>query len=233
LPELVDKWSDREVLLRAQRAFPTRFAAMGIHGPPDDDQMKVLLRDNRLIKTMRRRLSDISWMMRMLKQRFAAQVNRQEEVTGHFWEGRFKMVAIVSEAQLLACMIYIALNQIRAGQATSLDTSFWTSICWQLQAQEMRQAGKLEAAAARDGFLMPLGVAEGGPQQPAAGTQGSRRASDTGALEMSLDDFHRLATWTAELSSRPQAEPPPSVVATLERAGLTPEMLQQAAEGIL
>jgi hypothetical protein len=102
------------------------------------------------------------------------------------------MVPILSEAQLLAFMIDIALNQVRAGQATSLDTSFWTSICWQLQAQDIQQAGKLEAAAARNGFLMPRRVAGAETQQPAAGTQASRRASDTAALEMSLDDFHRL-----------------------------------------
>ena len=63
LPEVEDGWSDREVLLRAQRAFPTRFAEMGVRGVPTEEQMKKLLKDVRLIKAMRRRLSDISWML--------------------------------------------------------------------------------------------------------------------------------------------------------------------------
>jgi len=233
LPELVDRWSDREVILRAQRAFPTRFAKMGVHGPPTDDQMKLLLRDTKLLREMRRRLSDISWMMRLLKQRFAAQMNRRDEKTGHFWEGRFTMVEILSEQQLITTMIYVAVNQIRAGQATSLDTSFWTSVCWQLQSREMRLAGDIEGAAARDGFLAPLSTTDAAPQGPRAGEAGSRRASDTGVLEMSLDEFVRLAELAVQLASRKRPRASAKLAALLERVGLTVPALLLALEGIL
>ena len=234
LPELVDRWSDREVILRAQRAYPTRFARMGVHGPPNDDQMKVLLRDTKLIREMRRRLSDISWMMRLLKQRFAAQVNRQEQKTGHFWEGRFKMVEILSEQQLITTMIYVAVNQIRAGQATSLDTSFWTSVCWQLQAREKRLAGDAEGAAARDGLLTPLSTTDDAAQLGSQdGTAGSRRARDTGTLEMSLDEFVRLAEFAAKLPHRKRPRAPAKLAPLLERIGVTVSALQLALDGVI
>ena len=229
LPELVDRWSDREVLLRAQRAYPHRFARMGIHRAPTDEQMQILLRDRKLIKEMRRRLSDISWMMRMLKQRFAAEMNKETGDKGHFWSGRFKMVEITSESQLIVTMIYVALNQVRAGQATSLDTSFWTSVCWQLQAREQALAGNLDEADRRAGFLSPLCSQGAPPAKIAGGTLNSRRASDAPALEMTMDDFVRLANCALALSSGSAKRPSPEVASLLERANMSAVELELAA----
>ncbi|MCA9175939.1 MAG: hypothetical protein KDB14_15745 [Planctomycetales bacterium] len=233
LPELVDQWSDREVMLRAQRAYPSRFKTMGITGPPTDEQMVVLLRKRKLIKEFRRRLSDISWMMRMLKQRFAAEVNSELGETGHFWEGRFKLIEILSEAQLVATMIYVSLNQIRAGEASTLDTSFWTSVCWQLQARQSAVSAEMSLAELRAGHLAPLGTDHAPKPKFKAGTPGSYRASDTPSMEMSLDEFVRLAQCAYELSEGKRAKPTPSVARSMERVQLSQDQLVQALAGIL
>ena len=231
LPSLVESWSDREVLLRAQRAYPFKFRDMGIHGPPTDEQMVILLRDTRLIRDMRKRLSDISWMVRMLKQRFASYVNQEYEDGGSVWQGRFKMVEIQSEAQLLTTMIYVALNQVRAGNASSLDTSFWTSVCWQLQAREAWLAGNENAADGHTGFIAPLSTDHGPPPRVPAGEPGSRRASDKPTLEMPFDEFIRLARCALELSQGKLTKPSAEDAALMEAVNLTPSDLEAAVAG--
>ena len=230
LPELVDRWSDHEVMLRAQRAFPHRFARQGIHGPPNDKQMEILLRDRRQIKEMRRRLSDISWMMRLLKQRFAAEMNQITGDEGHFWAGRFKMVEIKSEVQLITTMIYIALNQVKAGQASTLDTSFWTSVCWQVEARGMWLAGDLDAADKRAGFLSPLSSIDSPPPKVAGGDPKSRRASDAPVLEISTDEFVRLVNCARDLSRGARSIPSETDSNLMEQIDISATHLALAAE---
>ena len=231
LPSLVDSWSDREVLLRAQRAYPFKFRDMGIHGPPTDEQMVILLRDSKLIREMRSRLSDISWMIRMLKQRFASYVNQEYVDGGTVWQGRFKMVEIQSEAQLLVTMIYVTLNQVKAGSASSLDTSFWTSVCWQLQARQAWLEGDENAADGHTGFIAPLSTDHGPPPRVPAGEFGSRRASDKPTLEMPFDEFMRLARCALEMHLDKRAEPTPEDAALMESVDLTPDELEAAVIG--
>ena len=74
------------------------------------------------LSVIRRRLSDISWWMRLLCQPLAAKANREEDQLGHFWQGRFRRIRICDEATLLACAAYVDLNPIRAALLDTLTT---------------------------------------------------------------------------------------------------------------
>jgi hypothetical protein len=68
--------------------------------------------------------------MRCLCESIARLANAEDEVTGRFFEGRFKSVRLNDEASVLACMAYVDLNPVRAKMAETPETSEFTS-AWQ------------------------------------------------------------------------------------------------------
>jgi hypothetical protein len=127
-PDVVKTWSDDEVAVRWWRLFPQRRNGDRSPAQPTEFEMNVIRNDSDGLAEKRRRLTEISWFMRCLAEPIARRGNKEDEVTGRFWEGRFRAQPLLDETAIAACMAYVDLNPIRAGAADSLETSDFTSI---------------------------------------------------------------------------------------------------------
>jgi putative transposase len=127
-PDIVASWSDREVAIRWLTLCPGRNSRKGVAGPPSEKEICCLVDCPECITELRRRLCSLSWFMGRLNEFIARAANKEDGVKGRFWEGRFKCQALLDEAAIAACMVYVDLNLIRAGIAHSPEESNFTSI---------------------------------------------------------------------------------------------------------
>ena len=122
-----ERWDTREVLQRWTQLFSghllvQRFLANDSLGKAE------LQRVEEFAEEYRGRLLDISWFMRCLNEHLAREANKEDGCKGRFWEGRYKSQALLDEAALLTCMVYVDLNPVRAKMAKSPETSDYTSV---------------------------------------------------------------------------------------------------------
>lgn len=134
-PDVIAEWSDSQVALRWLRVFPGRRIDEQLAEPTTTD-VEALTNNAERIKVIRTRLSNPSWFMKALCEPIARLANKQDEATGHFWEGRFKAQAIADDAGLLACSMYVDLNPIRAAMASTPEESLHTSAYDRIKALE-------------------------------------------------------------------------------------------------
>ena len=127
LPFKAEEWSEEQVIYRWQQLFSLpvlieRYQSGQCDTPAQQRQAR------QIIAQWRERLSDLSWFMRCLNEPIARQANHEDKCTGRFWEGRFKSQALLNEQAVLACMVYVDLNPVRAALCDSLEGSEFTSV---------------------------------------------------------------------------------------------------------
>ena len=105
-PDVVTTWDDTEVARRWLMLCPIRKSADGGAAEPTEPELNSIRLDEDKLKTIRNRLSDISWWMRLLCQRIAQKANAEEEISGKFWQSRYRAVRLIDEESILACAAY-------------------------------------------------------------------------------------------------------------------------------
>jgi len=91
-------------------------------------QMNIILADRKKLSIYRSRLGCLSWFMKLLNEPIARRANKEDECKGHFWESRFHSQALLDEAAIISCMVYVDLNPARAGIVKVPEKSKYTSI---------------------------------------------------------------------------------------------------------
>lgn len=128
-PTVAKAWSSEEVAQRWVDAYPPKAEESGLVTEEQKVTARAALLENpELLDARRQALGCLSHFMKNLKQPIARRANREDDCTGHFFEGRFYSGALLSTVALVACLAYIDLNPVRAGIATSLDDCELTSI---------------------------------------------------------------------------------------------------------
>ncbi|MEQ1513209.1 MAG: hypothetical protein ABL934_11105 [Lysobacteraceae bacterium] len=151
-PEEALLWTDIEVAERWVRLFPPREPTDVAH------TLKVerLLVDPGRLAVLRRRLGNLSWLMKCLVEPIARRANAEDGCKGRFWEGRFKAQRLCDERAVLAAMMYVDLNPVRAGMASRLETSRHTSVAVRLQSSPDALAAPLAPVVGALAMCLPI-----------------------------------------------------------------------------
>ena len=144
-PDVVETWDDSEVARRWLLLCPVRKSADGGAAEPSEPELNSIRFDADKVKTIRSRLSDISWWMRLLCQRIAQKANLEEEISGKFWQSRYRAVRLIDEEAILACAAYVDLNPIRAGIAQTIEDSPFTAAQLRLKAMVGAVEGSIDS----------------------------------------------------------------------------------------
>ncbi len=178
-PDIVKAWSDDEVAQRWWRLFPQRRNENGTPAEPTEFDLNAIRNDTSGLKEKRRRLKDISWFMRCLAEPIARRGNKDDQVSGRFWEGRFRAQILLDETAVAACMAYVDLNPIRAGIAATPETSDFTSVKERIEDRAV--AAEVSTADAQD-----VRIEHGEKAGWLAGSDRFGSAAEEGARE----DYH-------------------------------------------
>jgi hypothetical protein len=219
-PDVVATWCDSEVATRWLRLCPLRRETSGEPAEPTEVELNTIRNVPERLAEVRRRLSDISWFMRMIAEPIARRANREDELNGRFWQGRFKAVKLCDEAAVLACTAYVDLNPIRAGLACSLESSSFTSVQKRLESL----VPPATPAARPDAWLAPVALEESTTMRGPVPCETGRRASDKGFLPISAAEYLCLVDWTGRQMVRGRGRAMPNHLAPLlVRVGIASE----------
>ena len=205
-PDVVETWDDTEVAHRWWLLCPTRKVKQTVDGctvfvpaTPTQYDLNSIRNDPVKLAVIRKRLSDISWWMRLLCQYIAMKANAEEgDGLGRFWQGRYKAVRILDEETLLACAAYVDLNPIRAALAETLEQSDYTSVQRRIAAlRSAADASYVLESDYEDAFLTPVPIDEQKGEIGPCPSAGKKRCSDKGFLAMSTASYLEILDWLA------------------------------------
>ena len=217
-PRLVKRMGTWEVARRWLRVYPGTRVLEGPWIEPTEEQVKALAEDKEKIAEIRKRLSNVSWFMSALCEFIARKSNLEDGCRGRFFAGRFGCREITNDGALLICAMYVDLNQIRAGEALTPESSLHCSVGWRIAARD-RTNDEGSSSPAADQWLAPLTLApdhlgdvpcENGP-----------RASNKGLLSLSLDEYLQLLDYVGRQECTDERGAIPAELAPiLERLGI-------------
>ncbi|MCB1051501.1 MAG: transposase [Acidobacteria bacterium] len=214
-PDIAETWSAKEVAVRWRTLYPTqRDPQTQAPIAPKDVEIGLIADSFSRVQKYRKRLSSLSWFMRNTNEWVARRANAEDECKGHFWEGRFKSVALLDDASILSCTAYVELNPIHAGMAKTPEESDFTSIQDRIKARQAERHLKAYLDA------IPGKPTDQQAEKIAALREQSERANwlcplqdsaaRKGFLYLDLDAYLRLVDWAGRQQRSDKAGSIPS-----------------------
>ena len=151
-----------EVARRWLSVYPRKYLADGTAQLPGEAEIAALAKNVFKVAKWRKRLADLGWFMKALKEPLARRANREDACKGTFWEGRFHSVPLLDQAALIAAMAYVDLNPVRAKMVDRPETATFTAghrritarnrhaAAQKIKAKEPKRASELLAKAGLD-----------------------------------------------------------------------------------
>jgi REP element-mobilizing transposase RayT len=151
------------------------------------------------------RLHSLSWFMRFINEPLARLANKEDNCTGRFWEGRFKSQILLDEASVLASMVYVDLNPVRAGIADDVEDSDYTSVQHRLAHNKEEEEIEPINGSNRNPPFAPISLADYvGLVRWTANVQSNLRRSMQGGVDRCLRNNHATHdSWFQDNLPRP------------------------------
>ncbi|MFK8054137.1 MAG: transposase [Woeseiaceae bacterium] len=219
IPEGTASWSDDEVLQRWTSLFRGPLLVQRyLSGEVLSEIEQLTLSE--ITSVFRQRLGSLSWFMKCLNEPIARRANAEDSCSGHFWEARFSSQPLCSEQVLIAAMVYVDLNPVRAQMASTPEQSDYTSIKARLEsANDMTLVRRSVRRLLNDGELRQFNVAERPLLSFAAGD-----VSNEMTLPITQADYLILLDATGRIAMpNKRGRIDPAVQTITERLGLTQE----------
>jgi hypothetical protein len=137
-PDLRNNLTDEQVIRRWRLLYPRKVSKDGAPKPLTKKELKAEVRNKKRVAVLRKRLSDISWMMKSLCEPIAKRANAEATVKGHFFAGRFESIRLLDEEALVACASYVDLNEVRAKLADLPEHARYSSVWYRLDGRQVR-----------------------------------------------------------------------------------------------
>lgn len=229
-PDIVAQMTDEEVARRWLIITKLKRCGTSEIDEPSPKSIRAEMKSRRRIKKLRTRLSHVSWFMGTLSENISRRINRADGTKGTIWASRYQCERLPDEASILIGGLFVDLDVIRAGRATTQEESTHTSAFERIRG--LREAIKERRA---DGWLVKLSMdssyASDSPERLRSTT--GRRASDDGLLSLSVAQYFELLEWaTRRIAGDVRAALSVAVESMLDRIGLTASRLMRALERI-
>jgi hypothetical protein len=124
-PDVTIGWSDEEVVRRWIQLNRRRLQLK--QERLSRKRLDKLLADGERVAEFRKRLSDLSWFMIMLKEPIAREANREDGVSGHFFGERYWCRRCWTIEEAMQAMLFSHTSPVRAGLATTPETAEFSS----------------------------------------------------------------------------------------------------------
>lgn len=111
--------ADRQILLDLLSESASKFAV--------DVHAYVLMDNHFHLLATPRSVESLPQMMQAVGRRYVRHFNAAQGRSGTLWEGRYKSALVQTDRYLLACMVYIDLNPVRAGLVAQAQDYLWSS----------------------------------------------------------------------------------------------------------
>jgi REP element-mobilizing transposase RayT len=199
-PDIVANWTDWEVATRWLTLFPQHRSIGKAVALPAEEEIRALANRPERIAQLRKRLCSLSWFMARLNEFIARAANKEDGVKGRFWESRFKCQALLDDAAIAACMVYVDLNPIRSGLAETPEESDFTSI--QERIRSWQKETRTEASSFTQAQDTCSGSSSSNPSIPEHASESFKLVAEYGtASEHSLYADAISADWLCPISS--------------------------------
>jgi hypothetical protein len=126
--------------------------------------------------------------MRLMCQPIARRANQEDQVDGRFFAKRFDCKRLKTSADVLSCSLYVDLNVIRAGLASTPETSEFTSaydrirarwVSLQVALDRKETSATFPSAEAADAWLAPVFLEERAEADVGATASATRTQTDS------------------------------------------------------